>query len=241
MTGFAPLSITHAGRTLAGLVARPAGTGPHPAVLVMHNAMGQGEQVRRSARALADEGYIAIATDMYGGGAFHTDPALAGADIAPLHETPGLLRARVAAWFDAACALDGVNPARVAAIGYCFGGQCVLELARSGADVKAVVSYHGLLGTHAPAREGAIRGVVAVHTGGRDPYAPAADVAALEAEMAAAGANLLLTVYAAAEHGFTDPDSAAIGRPGIAYDALSHRVSWAATLALLDATLRGGG
>ncbi len=126
---------------------------------------------------------------------------------------------------------------RVAAIGYCFGGFCVLELARAGADVKAVVSYHGLLSTSLPAQRGAIKGEVVVYTGAKDPHAPHEHVEALRKELDAAEAHHQITVFSEAFHSFTDPDADALGMPGIAYNALADRVSWAGTLAVLEAVL----
>ena len=234
MTKLEPVDIAHAGRRLLGEVARPKGAGPFPAVLVMASAYGLGEQVRRSARALAARGWIGLCTDMYGDGAYFADPSGAGPDFSALMANPQLLRQRVVAWFEAAQVLPGVDPGRVAAIGYCFGGRCVLELARSGADVRAAVSYHGILNTHAPAAPGAIRGEVAAYCGALDPFAPLADIAALAAELTAAGARHQITTFSHVAHSFTDPDAARHSRPGIAYDAQAHRVSWAGTLALLE-------
>lgn len=233
------LKITHAARQLCGEVARPTGEGPFPAVLVMASAYGLGDNVRRSARALAERGWIGICTDMYGDGAYEPGPTNTGAEFAAIMAQPDLLRERVVAWFEAARALPGADPTRIAAIGYCFGGRCVLELARSGADVRAVVSYHGILTTHAPAAPGAIRGEVQAWCGGRDPYAPLADIATLEAELEAVGARRQITVFSHTAHSFTDPDAAHDPRPGIDYDAMADRVSWAGTLALLDGVLAG--
>jgi dienelactone hydrolase len=137
--------------------------------------------------------------------------------------------------------LPNVDRTRVAAIGYCFGGQCVLELARSGADVKAVVSYHGILKTALPAQRGAVRAQVAVYTGAKDPYAPAADVEALRQEMLAAEARWQIMTFGEAYHGFTDPDSTMSALPGLGYDQIAHHVSWAGTLALLQQALASQG
>jgi dienelactone hydrolase len=129
------------------------------------------------------------------------------------------------------------TPQGIAAIGFCFGGQCVLELARSGADVKAVVSFHGLLSTSMPATPGAIQGQVAIYTGAKDPYAPAEHVTALQQELTAAGARFQVMVFSEACHAFTDPNAAALGREGIAYDLIADHVSWAGTIALLETTI----
>jgi dienelactone hydrolase len=236
MSSLQEISFGHAGAALVGLAAFPDGPGPHPAVLVMHNALGLGEQVKRSAQRLAALGYIAIATDMYGGGA-GTDGAVSA--YTALHENTGLIRERAVAWFDHVAAMPQVDAQRVAAIGYCFGGQCVLELARSGADVKVVVSYHGLLTTPTPAQPGAVRGQVAAYCGRLDPFAPLEHITALREEFEAAGAHFQLTIFGDAAHGFTDPDAGAMGRPGIAYDRIADRVSWAGTVALLETVLKG--
>lgn len=239
MDGLRTMECEHEGVQLRGFVAVPAGEGPFPAVLVMHNALGLGEQVRDSARRLAQLGYLAVATGMYGVSADVSDEGGAGREFAALVETPERLRARTRVWFDAVAARPDVDASRIAAIGYCFGGQCVLELARSGADVKAAVSYHGLLTTHAPAAPGAIGGQVAAYCGAKDPYAPMEDITALRKEMTAAAASFQITVFGDAEHGFTDVRSDGLGRPGISYHALSDKVSWAGTLALLEEVLRG--
>lgn len=233
------LEFEHAGKGLSGEVFRPEGArGPLPAVLVMASAYGLGEHVRSSARDLAGCGFIAVATDMYGAGAFHAEPKNAGPDYAALMADPALLRDRVAAWYAAAKGLAGVDPERVAAIGYCFGGYCVLELARSGADVKAVVSFHGTLKTDSPAQPGAVTGEVVAWCGAQDPYAPSADIEALGAELRAAGARHQITVFSDVAHSFTDRDADKHGMAGIAYHPLAHRVSWAGTLALLGQVLQ---
>ncbi|MDE2404314.1 MAG: dienelactone hydrolase family protein [Sphingomonadales bacterium] len=227
------LELDHLGRHLVGHVAVPDGAGPFPVVLVMSNALGLSKQARGSALALAEKGWLAVATDMYGDGFEDQTGTQSGEFYAELMGDRPKLRARCNAWRDAAAALPEADPGRVAAIGYCFGGACVLELARSGADVRAVVSYHGILETPLPARPGAIRGEVAVYAGARDPYAPPAQTEAFVREMQAAGARHSVMVFGEAAHSFTDPDHAQ-GHPGIEYNALAHKVSWAGTLALLE-------
>src|SRR5882724_3090807 len=105
------------------------------------------------------------------------DPPCHGGVIAgPLMQNFQLLRSRVLAWYERLKALPNVDPDRCAAIGYCFGGQCVLELARMGADLKAVISYHGVLKTTQPAASGTVRPLVAIYSGAKDPYVPAEDI-----------------------------------------------------------------
>lgn len=225
------------GTVLRGELALPAAAGKHPAVLVMHNAYGLGDHMRTVASRLAKLGYVALATDMYGDGVFHTDLMKASASLGPLLGAPDLLRARTVGWYEILAALPNVDANRIAAIGYCFGGQCVLELARSGADIKAAVSYHGLLTTPMPAQPGAIKGEVAIYTGAQDPYAPRDHVEGIRAELIAAGAKYQITEFGEAGHAFTDPNAAVAARPGIAYHALSDAISWAGTVALLNATI----
>lgn len=235
------IEFDHDGVELVGQMAVPQKPGPHPAVMVMHTALGLSGMMRERVRRLAQLGYVAIATDMYGAGRdYHTDPKAGGALMMELLNPPQRLRARAAAWYEQIKARPEVDPERIAAIGFCFGGQCVLELARSGADVKAVVSFHGLLSTSIPTVPGAVHGQVAVYTGAKDPYAPAEQVMALRQEMTAAGAQFQIMMFSEACHGFTDPNAGARGLNGVAYDPIADRVSWAGAIALLEATLRRG-
>jgi dienelactone hydrolase len=228
----------HEGVVLKGELALPAGPGPHPAVLVMHDAHGLSDLTRGRALALAEEGYAALATDMYGGGKLFTGQTEVGPVFLELQENPERLRGRVLAAFEALRAHPAVDQGRMGAIGFCFGGQCVLELARSGAPARAVVSFHGLLHAKLPARPGEVQAKVLVLTGGRDPYAPAEHVAALQREMTEAGADWQLTVYGEGWHAFTDPNPAKAEVPGVRYDPLIDKLSWAQATAFLDATVR---
>jgi dienelactone hydrolase len=240
MTQLSLVPLRHEDIELIGEIAVPNAPGPHPAVMVMHNAHGLGELMRERVRQLANLGYVAVATDMYGGGECDTERALNGTLMMGVLNAPGRLRARTAAWYGHLKSRSDVDPQRIAAIGFCFGGMCALELARSGADVKAVVSYHGLLTTPQPAAVGAIKGYIAIYTGAKDPYAPRDHVEVLRQEMLAAQARFQITVFNEACHAFTDPEAGTAGRPGLAYDAIADRVSWAGTLALLESTIACG-
>ncbi len=233
MSALIPVSFEHEGTALEGLAAIPQGAGPFPAVLVMHSALGLRHMVQDVAAKLAGMGYLAVATDMYGKGADLSSPMKAGAYYADLLQNPDILRARTARWFDAVAAMPQVDSDRIAAIGYCFGGKCVLELARSGADVKAIVSFHGILSTHAPARPGDIKGEVVAYCAAHDPFAPHEQTEGLRQEMIAAEAHYQITIFGDAQHGFTDPKGEG-DMPGIAYNAMADRMSWAGTEALLE-------
>ena len=238
MSDLQPVTCEHEGVKLKGFAAIPQGQGPFPAVLVMHSALGLHHMVQDIARNLAGLGYLAVATDMYGEDADLSAPEKAGEHYMALLGTPERLRARTALWFDTIAARADVDSARIAAIGYCFGGKCVMELARSSRDVKAVVSYHGLLTTHAPARPGDIKGEVVAWCGALDPFGPPEETLAFRQEMVAAGAIWQISEFGKVAHGFTDPKAEG-GMPGIEYNAIADKTSWAGTVALLEIVLAG--
>lgn len=238
MTELRPITCQHDGVLLRGLLALPEAPFPHPAVLVMSDASGIGEQTKQVLRLLAREGYLAVAADMYGGGMVHTDWRAAEASAGLLRETPDLLRSRVNAWLSTLKQVPDVAPDRVAAIGYCFGGHCVLELARSGADLELVISFYGQLRTSLPAAPGTMKSYVAVYTGACDPYAPRNHVAALREEMTAARAHWQISEFGEVYHAFTDPGVGLKPVGGLAYDPLADKVSWASAFALLENRLR---
>jgi dienelactone hydrolase len=232
--GMEAIEVEHGGTTLRGYAARPAVDGPAPAVLVMHSALGIAHGVNEPvARKLAAEGYLAVCTDMYGGhleGAGIEDAGLAYAENLA---DPERHRERTVAWFDAVAGRAEVDRSRVAAVGFCYGGTTVLELARSGADLRAAVSYHGILTTHRPAAPGSIPGHVVAYCGAGDPYAPLADVDALRDELGRAGVRYQITTFGSVGHGFTDPDAARLELEGVSYDELANDLSWNGTLVLL--------
>jgi dienelactone hydrolase len=232
--GMDAVEVEHGGTTLCGYAARPARDGPLPAVLVMHSALGVAHGVNEPvARKLAAEGYLAICTDMYGAHLEGAGIEDAGLAYAKNLADPDQQRERTVAWFESVAGRPDVDASRVAAIGFCYGGHTVLELARSGADVKAAVSYHGILTTHRPAEPGTINGRVVAYCGANDPYAPLADVDALRAELERAGARYQITTFGTVGHGFTDPEAARLGLEGVGYDELADHLSWNGTLVLL--------
>lgn len=236
MSVLEPFDYAHDGLKLSGRIARPDGPGPHPAVLVMHSALGPDTLMGQRALDLAQLGFIALATDVYGLGAAGPD-----LDYMPLfqqfQEQPDLLRGRILAGYDVLRALPEVDAGRISAIGYCFGGQCVLELARSGAGVRSVVSFHGLLRTARPATPGMVKAQMLVITGAKDLFVPADDVRRFQEEMTAAEADWQVTTYGQGYHSFTVPDVAELNIAGAAYDPLLDRLSWAQATVFLDATL----
>jgi dienelactone hydrolase len=235
-----PFHYDHDDLELCGQLALPDGPGPHPAIMVMHDGQGVSDFMCAKAQALAAHGYAALATDMYGGGRLPADTKETMALVMPLRKDEPLLRRRVVASFEALRSHPAVDSSRIGAIGYCFGGQCVLELARSGAQARGVVSFHGVLSSRYPAKVGEVHARMLILTGALDPFAPPADVEAFQREMTAAGAEWHLTLYSQAKHGFTDPisDAKAAEMDGVGYDALADQLSWAQSLAFLEATVR---
>jgi len=239
MSDFATIHCEHDGTALEGLVARPAGEGPFPTVMVMHSANGQRHQVKGTIEKLAALGYLAIATDMYGPEVQNGAPeASHQAYMYFIDDGMKHVRSRSLAWFEAVRAHPDVDPARIAAIGYCFGGHCVLELARAGADLQAVVSYHGTLKTHARAAPGAVKAEVVAYCGAHDPFATVAEIDDLRGELTEARARYQITVFGEAAHSFTDPDAGKMGMDGIRYNAMAHRMSWAGTETVLETLLK---
>lgn len=235
MTNAEPLLYEDQGIMLHGELYRPAAFNGK-AVLVVHEADGIGGNVRRRAAMLADLGHIALVADLHGDGRV-LDGAEMREAVDIFRADPERFRRRVHAGLDALLRASGVRPEMAAAIGYCFGGTAVLELARSGAPVGAVASFHGLLTTVRPASAGDIGASIAVFTGAKDPLVPPQDIAAFQAEMVQADANWQLTVYGQAWHSFTNSGVGSLDDPRMRYDPNADRQSWEALLAFLGSTL----
>lgn len=227
----------HGGRRYLGHLAVPDGTGPRPAVLVAHEGPGLDEHATGRARRLAELGYVAFALDYHGDGQ-RLPMTEVRARLAPLMAAPEITRARGRAGLDVLLAERRTDPERVAAIGFCFGGTMALELARDGADLKAVVGFHSGLSTTRPQDAANITGAVLVCIGADDPMIPPEQRTAFEAEMRAGGVDWRMNLYGGAAHSFTNERADAIGIPGIAYHAATDRRSWAAMIDLFDDTLR---
>jgi dienelactone hydrolase len=206
----------------------PATAGKRPGVIVVPNWMGVNAQAKASAEKLARLGYVALVADVYGKGIRPASGKEAGALAGRYKGDRPLLRARVVAALDELRRHPGVDASRLGAIGYCFGGTTVLELARAGAPVAGVVSFHGGLGSPTPADAKQIKGKVLALHGADDPFVPEAEVKAFEDEMRAAGVDWQLVKYSNAVHSFTDPDAGGDNSKGAAYNAAADRRSWEA-------------
>jgi dienelactone hydrolase len=217
--------------TLKGYLARDAAVqGKRPGILVVHEWWGHNAYARERARQLAELGYVALAVDMYGDGKTADHPDDAGKFAAAVRNNLPLMQAR----FEAARAFlnsqPDVDPGQNAAIGYCFGGGVVLAMARSGADLDGVVSFHGSLGGGGTTAPGSVKARILVANGADDPFVTEEQIAAFKAEMDAAGADYTFVDYPGARHSFTNPDADAFGeRFGLplAYDAEADADSWA--------------
>jgi dienelactone hydrolase len=193
-----------------------------PGILVVHGGAGLDNHAKGRARRMAELGYIAFACDMYGEGVVG-DRQRVIARIAELRKDPSILCQRANAAVEVLASHPLVD-GRIAAIGYCFGGMTVLELARSGKELAGVVSVHGTLNTTRPARVGVVKPKFLVCHGALDPHVPMAQVNAFAEEMNAAGTDWQLNVYSGALHGFThEPDGPEL--PGVGYNALADRRS----------------
>ena len=205
-----------------------AGPAKRPGVLVVHDWLGVSADTRKRAEQLAKMGYVAFAADIYGKGVRPASGKEAGPLAGSYKKDRNLLRARVMAGFDELAKQPNVDPKRIAAIGYCFGGTTVLELARAGAGAVGFVSFHGGLDSPAPADGKNIKGKVLALHGADDPFVSAADLAAFEQEMRSNNVDWQLVKYGGAVHSFTIVGAGNDNSKGAAYNATADRRSWKA-------------
>ena len=201
--------------------------GQRPGVLVVHEWTGLGSYVKKRSEQLAKLGYVAFAVDMYGKGIRPTNPKDAATQASIYKSDRQLMRDRVAAGLKVLEDNKLTDKNRIAAIGYCFGGTTVLELARSGANIAGVVSFHGNLDTPKPQDAANIKGKVLVLAGADDPLVPKPQVDAFENEMRQAKVDWQLVKYGGAVHGFTNPESGNDVSKGVAYNAKADKRSFA--------------
>jgi dienelactone hydrolase len=223
---------------LRGYLALDEGTEKRPGVLLFHEGLGLGEFVMERARQLAGLGYVALAADMFGDRRQASNLQEVATLVGGLRAQPDKLRARGRAALETLAALPQVDAGRLAAIGFCFGGSVVLELARAGAELKAVVSFHGVLTTKLPAQPGLVKASVLVCTGVDDPLAPPEQVADFESEMRIGGVkDWQIIAYGNTLHGFTNPAAdGSIMRTAL-YNEQADRRSWASMKGLFDEVL----
>jgi dienelactone hydrolase len=203
--------------------------GKQPGVLVVHEWWGLNDYARKRARMLAELGYTALAVDMYGEGKQATHPDDAGRFASEVMKNFDAGKARFTAAMDFLKKQPTVDPNRIAAIGYCFGGGVVLNMARQGVDLMGVASFHGSLTAVKPAQPGMVKAKILVLTGADDKFVPPAQVEAFEKEMKAAGADFQVISYPGTVHSFTNPEATELGKKfnlPLAYNAEADKKSW---------------
>lgn len=198
-----------------------------PAVLINHAWGGRDAFVAGKAEQLAELGYVGFALDMYGKGILGSTPDENAALMQPFMDDRALLQQRITAALAAVKLLPWVDDTRIAAIGFCFGGLCVLDLARTGVAIKGVVSFHGLLGAPDNLKDQAIKAKVLAMHGHDDPMVPVEQVVAFEQEMTEAGADWQFLTFGHTMHAFTNPVANNPGF-GTVYQADADRRSWLA-------------
>jgi dienelactone hydrolase len=234
MSDTRPVTLRHGDAALEAMLVPGAGPGPLPGVLIFPTIMGRSDLELGFARRLAGLGYSAMVADLYGAVGLPREECRAR--MMALLADRALLQDRLLAILAAFRAQPEVDAERVAAIGYCFGGLCALDLARTGEDLRGVASFHGLF-TPPGNRDGTpIRAKVIAFHGWDDPMAPPAAVTALGEELTRAGADWQLHAYGGVMHGFTNP-AAADPERGLQYDAAADRRSWTALEAFLAEAL----
>jgi dienelactone hydrolase len=215
--------------TMNGFVAYDsAGTGKLPVVLIVHEWWGLNDYIKSRARQLADLGYLAMAVDMYGNGRLADNPELAGQMATPFYKDPAMAKTRFDAALAYVSALPAADTTRIAAIGYCFGGTQVLNMAKLGSPLKGVVSFHGGL-AGVPADKNLLKAAVLVCHGEADSFVPAAEVAQFKKQMDSIGADFTFKSYPNATHAFTNPGATEKGKKfnmPIEYNAAADSSSW---------------
>jgi dienelactone hydrolase len=219
----------HGAESLRGCIAYDDSiTGPRPGILIIPEWWGLNQFIKHRAEQLAQLGYVAFAADMYGNGLVTTDASEAQKLAGKFYHDNKLLRQRAQVALDELKEDSRADAKRIAAIGYCFGGTCALELARSGAPLRAVVCFHGSLNTANPTEAGKIKGKVLVCHGGDDSFVPDEQVIAFENEMRKAKVDWQLNTYGGAHHAFSNPDADNFKIPNISYNPSADKRSWQA-------------
>lgn len=209
-------------------------SGKLPGVLVMPEALGLGAHAKGRAERLAALGYVALAGDPYGNGlelSSLQDAAKHGGELLADHAK---FRKRGWVALEKLASLPQVDARRLAIIGFCMGGTFSLELARDGAPLKGIVSFHGTLQTQQPAQPGKVKAKILVCAGADDGFVPIEQVNALAAEMTHAGAIWEIITYGGAKHSFTNPESDRLGIPGVGYNRLADERSWKAMVSFFE-------
>lgn len=202
-------------------------SGRRPTVLINHTWAGRDDFVAEKAKKLAALGYVGFAVDMYGKGVLGSNPEQNMQLMQPFMADRAMLQKRMQAALAAVKLMPWVDDSKIAAIGFCFGGLCSLDLARTGADIKGVVSFHGLLAAPGNTEGNAVKAKILALHGRDDPLVPLEQRLAFEQEMTEAGADWQLHAYGHTMHAFTNP-LANVPESGMVYRPNADRRSWIA-------------
>ena len=226
------------GTKLKGFIAYDSDImGKRPGVLIVHEWWGHNDYVRKRAKMIAELGYTALAVDMYGDGKQANHPDDAGKFAMEVFKNMDVAKAKFEAALELLKAQPTTDPERIAAIGYCFGGGVVLNMARSGLELDAVVSFHGALQTEKPAEPGKVKAMVLVCNGEDDPLTTPEQIEAFKKEMSNAGVDYKFINYPGAVHSFTNPIADSVGQKfnmPLAYNKEADEKSWAEMKSLLS-------
>ena len=229
----------HAGAKLQGFLAwDDRSEAKRPGVLVVHEWWGLNDYARQRARRLAEQGYVAFALDMYGDGRVTTHPDQAGTWMKEIQDNLVQWVQRANAGLDVLRKQSLVDTGKLAAIGYCFGGATVMQMAYAGVDVDVIASFHGSLPTPAQGVPTDIKARILVAHGNADPFVPAEKVNAFRQALEAAAADWTMIEFGGVKHSFTNPAAGDYGIEALAYDEQADRQSWQMLLWTLQDTFR---
>jgi dienelactone hydrolase len=203
--------------------------GPRPAIIIVPEWWGLNDYIKMRARKLAELGYFAMAIDMYGNGKTADNPTDASNLASPFYQVPQMAKSRFDAALEKMKTYSQVDQNNIAAIGYCFGGTMVLNMAKLGDDLKGVVSFHGVISNYPGANKDLLKAKILVCHGGDDQFTPQKDIDEFKKQMDSINADYTFKIYPGATHSFTNPNSTAMGEKfkiPIAYNKAADTTSW---------------
>ena len=211
--------------------------GKRPGIIVVHEWWGLNDYAKSRARQLAELGYIALAVDMYGDGKTAEHPDNASKFMNEALSNMDIFIKRFEAGMQLLKSQPQTDTEHIAAIGYCFGGKTVLEMARAGEDLDGVVSFHGILATNNPAKKDVVKAQILAFNGSDDPFVPQEQIDAFIKEIGVVGDNATLVIYGGVKHSFTNPGATEVGKKydlPLVYDEKADKASWAQTQEFLN-------